>query len=115
MHNSRKRAASASDSDNPGDMGTPKPKRGRPKMSTVLNRYPPLKLDGDSDEGAQKALDEELERQTPRKEMVLLLQKKTFTTRRGFILSESGTLPVSLITQKHKLLSIPYAVSLAWF
>ena len=81
-------------------------------MRTVLNRYPPLKLDGDSDECSQQALDEELERPTPRKEMVLLLQKKTFTTRRGFILSESGTLPVSSITQKHKLLSIPYAVSL---
>jgi len=109
VHNSRKRAAS--DCDDPTDTSTPKAKRGRPKMQSVLNRYPPLTLHEDPDGTSQDALDKQLERPTPKKESVLPLQRKTFAVRRRFILSESGTMSVTSVLQRHKVLSVPFAVS----
>jgi len=83
VHNSRKRAAS--DCDDPTDTSTPKAKRERPKMQSVLNRYPSLTLHEDPDGTSQDALDKQLERPTPKKESVLPLQRKTFAVRRRFI------------------------------
>ena len=80
-------------------------------MQSVLNRYPPLTLHEDPDGTSQDALDKQLERPTPKKEFVLPLQRKTFAVRRRFILSESGTMSVTSVLQRHKVLSVPFAVS----
>ena len=93
---------------------TPPAKRGRPKINTVLSRYPPINPD-DIDEAAlqrnEQALSKELERGTPRKEVVLPLMNHTFSSRREYILSESSDLTLEELLHKYPPLAFPYAVS----
>ena len=62
-------------------------KKGRPKGSILLNRYPSLNTDLDfsdaaSDERNRKALERELAREPPRKEYVRSLLRQTYAERR---------------------------------
>ena len=92
-------------------------KKGRPKGSILLNRYPSLNTDLDfsdaaSDERNRKALERELAREPPRKEYVRSLLRQTYAKRRGDILSDSKDVTVMSILTAHSALSFRYAVSL---
>ena len=88
-------------------------KRGRHKlMNPMLQRYPPVQ-EGSScaDDGdVEEALSKELEKDKPRRDIVLTLSKKTFVQRRQYILSTQTS--VADITAQYKALLLPYAVSL---
>ena len=69
------------------DVGASPCKRGRPKGSTLLNRYPPVRVednyaDSVATERNMKALKKELERDHPRKDHILPLLKHTYSSRR---------------------------------
>lgn len=93
---------------------TPPAKRGRPPKfeDPMLQRYPPVQLsDTCTDDGnATEALSRELEKDKPRKDVVLPLLKETFAQRRHYILSTQTS--VADITAQYKALLLPYAVSL---
>ena len=77
---------------------TPKAKRGRPKVSQVLTRYPPVKDTGDDEVTVKRnslLLAKELDKEKPRKEVVLTLARQTYSTRRANILSESEDITAS--------------------
>ena len=99
------------------DSGQSSPcKRGRPKASVIMNRYPPVRVDSDfkdaaTDERNKKTLLKELERENPRKEIVLSLLRQTFSNRREDVLSESADVSVRTILSTHPALTLPYAVS----
>ena len=91
-------------------------KRGRPKVSTTMGRYPALESmdvgeydDNASTERNRNALSKELERPKPRKEVVLSLLRQTYRPRRDEVLSDSED--VASILSRHPALSLPYAVS----
>ena len=91
-------------------------KRGRPKGTLLLNRYPPVRVEGDyvdsvTNERNMKALVKELERDHPRKDHILPLLKHTYTSRREDILAESVDVTVTLLITKYPALCFPYAVS----
>lgn len=89
-------------------------KRGRPKSSSTVCRYPPLATtenDEISDDRHHQMLSREMEREKPRKENVLSLMRQTYSTRREYILKESDDVSVSSILEKYKGLTLPYAVS----
>lgn len=95
------------------DTSTPA-KRGRPKESTLLCRYPALQLDdGHSDEVSlsrnQAKLNEEASKTNPSKAAILPLQRMTYVKRREFILS--GLDAIGIILEEHPLLRHPFAVS----
>ena len=80
MHNLKARKRVNSDS-----KSTPKAKRGRPRVSLVLARYPPMKDTGDDDIAVQRnnqLLIKELQKDRPRKEVVCSLARQTYSTRR---------------------------------
>lgn len=108
MHNTRSKERKRP---SPGDC-LPPTKRGRPKLDTVLSRYPPL-LEDPQDEVTEernaKVLASEMERENPRKEVVLSLVKLTFASRRQYVL-ESHEISVSTITEKFKFFRLPYVV-----
>ncbi len=88
-------------------------RKGRPKMSAVLSRYPPIPDVGNDDISHArniKLLQKEMERDKPRKETVLSLLKQTFTSRREYILSEAEDVTATTILKEHQALSLPYAV-----
>ena len=93
--------------------GTPT-KRGRPKGSSLLNRYPPVP-DSDNDTVSNErnliALKKEMEKEKPRKDVILSLLHQTFQIRRDEILSDRNEVSVSSILSSYKALSLPYAVS----
>lgn len=63
-------------------------KRGRPKKDALLERYPECNPAGASSPvvgESQKALDKELEKDTPRKDVILPLVKNTFPYRRPLV------------------------------
>lgn len=95
-----------------GSEGTSAPpaKRGRPAKTDnpVLQRYPPLEVSTDDGKAAE-ALGKELEKEKPRKDVVLRLSKDTFTERRQYILSTQTS--VAEIIARYKALSLPYMVS----
>ena len=104
---SRKRSANQ-------DTPSPKAKRGRPKVN-VLSRYPPLRGTGGIDDVAEErnlaALQKEMDRENPRKDIILPLLKETFASRRQHILGDSDDLSVTAILETYKPLSLPFAVS----
>lgn len=104
---SRKRSA---DQETP----SPKAKRGRPKL-TVLSRYPPLRGTGGIDDIEEErnvaALQKEMDRENPRKDIILPLLKETFTSRRQHILGDSDDLSATTILETYKPLSLPFVVS----
>jgi len=57
------------------------------------------------------ALRKEMERENPRKDIILPLLKETFASRRQYIIGDSDDLSVTAILQTHKPLSLPFAVS----
>lgn len=96
-------------------MPSPKAKQGRPKLITVLGRYPPLRGTGGMDDVSEErnvaALRKEMERENPRKDTVLPLLKETFASKRQYIIGDSDDLSVTTILQTHKPLSLPFTVS----
>ena len=97
-----------------GSEGTSAPpaKHGRPAKSDnlVLERYPPLEISDVDDRQAADALNKELEKDKPRKDVVLQCAKNSFTERRQYILSTQAS--VADIISRYKALSLPYVVSL---
>ena len=99
----KKRATSDSDS-------TPKAKRGRPRVSLVLTRYPPVRDTGDDDIAVQRntqLLIKEVQKDRPRKEVVCSLARQTYSSRRQKILSSSG---VAHLLQEYPFLKKTYIV-----
>lgn len=98
----------------PSDEGESKPvKKGRPKGSSLLNRYPPIsegKHDAASTERNMIALQREMQKERPRKDVILSLLSQTFETRRDEILSDGSNVTVTSIISTHKALTFPYAV-----
>ena len=98
------------------DAGASPCKRGRPKGSTLLNRYPPVRVednyaDSVATERNMKALKKELERDHPRKDHILPLLKHTYSSRREDILAESMDVTVTDLLAKYPALCFAYAVS----
>ena len=88
-----------------------RPKRGRPKsVHSLLYRYPPVNAEVTGSEEDEEALQKEAGNEKPRKEMVLTLQKRTFSCRRSAILSEPGA--ISTLLGKFKCFSLTYVVCL---
>ena len=82
-------------------------------MSQVLTRYPPLRDTGDDDittSRNKELLIKELEKDSPRKEIVLSPSRQTYGDRRATILSESEDISVSSLIQKFNELKKPYVV-----
>ena len=92
------------------EASTPKSKHGRPRQhSLVLARYPPLRDTADDIVTISRnvaALQKELERDSPRKEIVLSLARQTFIKRREEILIDSGeesaTVLLNQLPELHK-------------
>ena len=81
-------------------------------MSQVLTRYPPMKDTGDDDitiDRNKQLLAKELQKERPRKEVVLSLARQTYSDRRATILSESDVTLCSLLEQFNELKK-PYVV-----
>ena len=96
------------------DAGSSPSKRGRPKGSLLQRHYPPLNIDADfsdtsTNERNLKVLSKELERDTPRKDIILSLMKSTFGVRQEEILLDSDV-SVGVILEKHPSLHLPYVV-----
>lgn len=82
------------------DDETPKPKRGRPKISRILTRYLPVKDTGDDDTTTDRSkllLKKELDKERPRKDVVLMLARQTYLYRRATVLSELDTSVTQLL------------------
>lgn len=95
---------------------TPKAKRGRPKQSLVLTRYPPMKHVGDDEVSVSRntqLLHKELEKDKPRKEIVLSLARQTYFSRRAQVLSEAEEVSASGLLLQYKELKKPYVVGLS--
>ena len=111
MHNVRSACAKKRPPVDEGQ-GTPV-KRGRPKGTSLLNRYPPLPEGINDDASNQRnitALQREMEKERPRKDVVLSLLNQTFATRREEIVSDSADVTLTSILTKYKALTLPYAV-----
>lgn len=107
MHNLKARKRVNSDCES-----TPKAKRGRPRVSLVLTRYPPMKDTGDDDITVQRnnqLLIKELQKDRPRKEVLCSLARQTYSTRRQSILS-SEEATVACLFQEFPFLKKPYIV-----
>ena len=106
----RKRQAEMSDTP------IPPSKRGRPKKDALLERYPAYNTSEASSlavSQSQKALDKELEKETPRKDLVLPLVKTTFPYRRPLVVqAASQKVSIQTLIGEHKCLKLPYAVSI---
>ena len=93
----------------------PSPKRGRPRKDTLLERYPTVSVSDTLPSGVnenQKALDRELEKEAPRKDLVLPLLRSTFPCRRPLIVqSAAKKVSITTLLGQHKCLKLPYAVS----
>ena len=102
MHNLKAKKRAASDCES-----TPKSKRGRPKVSLVLTRYPPMKDTGNDNITVQRNLQlllKEVQKDRPRKEVVLSLARQTYSARRQNILSSSEEICVSLLSSRRRIL-----------
>ena len=97
----------------------PSPKRGRPRKDTLLERYPTVCTSDTSSSGvseSQRALDRELEKETPRKDLVLPLLRSTFPSRRPLIVqAASKKVSIHTLIGQHKCLKLPYAVFIALY
>ena len=95
-----------------GDTPAPSSKRGRPKKDTLLERYPslsPSTLSSTSVEESQKSLNKELEKETPRNDLVLPLTKSTFHFRRPLVAAKNVS--IQNVLADHKCLRLSYVVS----
>lgn len=95
------------------DDSSPKAKRGRPKVSHVLARYPPLR-DTEDDEITFvrniNLIEKELDKERPRKEVLLSLVRQTYGARRQQILSESEETTATALLQEFPVLKKIYIV-----
>ena len=108
MHNLKAKKRATSDSDS-----TPKAKRGRPRVSLVLTRYPPVRDTGDDDIAVQRntqLLIKEVQKDRPRKEVVCSLAHQTYSSRRQKILSSSDPMGVAHLLQEYPFLKKTYIV-----
>ena len=108
MHNLRAKKRVSSDTE-----GTPKAKRGRPKLSMVLTCYPPLRDTGDDEITMQRnfqLLIKEVQKDRPRKEVVCSLARQTYNARRQKIISTSDEMSISHILQEFPFLKKTYIV-----
>ena len=113
VHNVR--SASARKRPSAENEGCTPHKKGRPKASPTLSRYPPLADMGNDEVSNARNLQmlcREMERDKPRRDTVLSLMRQTFTSRREYVLSESSDISVAAILQLHQALSLPYVVSI---
>ena len=98
-----------------GDTPAPSSKRGRPKKDTLLERYPslsPSTLSSTSVEESQKSLNKELEKETPRKDLVLPLTKSTFHFRRPLVVQAAAkNVSIQNVLADHKCLRLSYVVN----
>ena len=108
MHNLRARKQPTCDSDS-----TPKAKRGSPKVSLVLTRYPPIKDTGDDSITVQRNIQlliKEVQKDRPRNEVVCSLAWQTFTSRRQKILSAGVEMNVHCLITDYPFLKKTYIV-----
>ena len=87
-------------------------KRGRPKVSTLLERYPTLSFSEDDEEAVKRnliKLKEECMKPNPSKTDLIPLQRSTFSSRSEFILSGLDT--ANDILEEHPVLHLSFAVS----
>lgn len=108
MHNLKAKKRVISDCE-----GTHKAKRGRPKLSLALTRYPPLRETGDDEITVQhnnQLLIKEVQKDRPRKKVVCSLARQTYSTRRQKIISTSDEMSISLILQEYPFLKKTYIV-----
>lgn len=107
VEKSRKRVASR------GDEPSEKRARGRPKKIINLSRYPSIRKDVNCDDDVQQqqleAIAKEMEKSSPRKEILLPLMKETFYSRRKYILDCNDSVFTKL--GKYPGLRIPPVVS----
>ena len=104
IEKSRKRKASDSGQDLPK-------KRGRPKSVINLeSRYPTVCPEeiGSSDSHFVEALSKEMEKENPRKDVILQLMKSTFYSRRRYILQSESSVTCKL--EKFPALKMPPVV-----
>ena len=88
------------------------PKRGRPKISAIMGRYPSIQLnyaDESTIERDLAKLKQEVHKSNPSKSVVVPLMKQTFSHTREFILS--GLDCLYTILQLHPELKLLYGVS----
>ena len=106
MEKKRKRSLSVDEIDIPK-------KRGRPRKSdTTLSRYPDVEgetLDPAIARNNKDAIDRELEKDQPRKDVILPLMKALFHCRREFILNNSSS--VNETISSYPALKLSYVVS----
>lgn len=113
VHNLRscsknKRPLSETDTDS-----SPKAKRGRPKVSQVLSRYPPLQDTGDDEVTLMRnnnLIEKELDKERPRKEILLSLVRQTYSARRQKILTESEEATATALLNEFPVLKKIYVV-----
>ena len=103
--NWKRKASDAADG-----LDSPK-KRGRSKrVLSMESRYPAVRqVDGPVVEQITLALSKEMEKEKPRKDVVLSLMKSTFGKRRQYILCDEGSVTAKL--DKFPALRMPPAVS----
>ena len=97
--------------DDPEGSASPR-KRGRPKRTVSLeSRYPkiPILPDNSHDGEKERALAIEMEKERPRKDIILPLMKETFYARRQYILHDEGSVSSKLL--KYSCLKMPPVVS----
>ena len=75
----------------------------------IMKRYPPVQVADNVDEDDIKALQLELAKDKPRKDVVLPLFKKTFPERRQYVLLTQ--MSVADLTERYRGFLLPYAVS----
>ena len=96
---------------------TPKSKRGRPKKKNLLlTRYPPLRDTADDSVTVSRnilLLQKELQKENPRKEIVLSLSQQTFTKRREDVLLDSEEISATSLLQTYNELHKNYVVRLS--
>ena len=68
-------------------------------------------IDDIEEERNVAALQKEMDRENPRKDIILPLLKETFTSRRQHILGDSDDLSATTILETYKPLSLPFVVS----
>ena len=112
VEKSRKRVAVDSIDDTPR-------KRGRPKQVTnLVSRYPPLQHHGNDPSQQQQtsqAILKEMEKEKPRKDILLPLLRSTFCVRRQYILESNESVIAKL--EKFPALKMPPLVGFnnVWF
>ena len=82
-------------------------------VNPTMQRYPPSPMDDILDcEKEEEALQKELEKEKPRRDVVVQLLRITFASRRHHILNQSAKETVMQMTQRCKALMLSYGVSL---